>query len=170
MSSRRMLLSTTVVAGLVLSQSDCTMVGAGIGELIDATTAQSLAPHELAPETLEPGQKITVRLRDGGSVEGRYIAIVTLPADEHAARYASTGERQPAAVPQRALALRTTAAGNRAGVERRVPLDRIALIEWDSDSGRKVGTIVGGVIDAVALVYLTAAMAACGGGWSGFGY
>ncbi|MGD2152484.1 MAG: hypothetical protein PVG79_04400 [Gemmatimonadales bacterium] len=170
MLSRRALLSTTVVAGLALSQTDCTMIGAGLGELIDATTARSLAPHELAPETLEPGQKITVRLRNSRSIEGTYIGIEPLPADEYAARYASTADRPSAAVPQPALVLRTAATGGRAGVERRVPLDRIALVEWDSDKGRTVGTIVGGVIDAVALVYLTAAMAACAGGWGGFGY
>jgi hypothetical protein len=171
MLSRRMLLSTTVVAVLALSQSDCTMIGAGIGELIDATTARSLAPHELAPETIEPGQKITLQLRDGRSIEGWYIGIAPLPAEEDTARHLSFGERPLAAVPQPALALRTTAAGDPAAVERRVPLERIALVEWDSDQGRKIGTIVGGVIDAAVLVAIVVGCTTSGcGSFSGVSF
>jgi hypothetical protein len=48
--------------------------------------------------------------------------------------------------------MQTIAAGNRDGPERLVPLDRVAFIEWDSDKGRKIGTIVGGVIDAAVIV------------------
>lgn len=238
MFSRRAVLSTTVVAGLVLSQSSCTLIGAGIGELVDATTARSLAPQELAPETIEPSQKITVRLRDGRSIEGRYIAILPLPADEYAERYESARERHstiaplpqlgdtvtlhmarggelnaeflgfdldavsvrtPGAAPERvrarevrelragsggaitgaalefllsegalpvhsALALQTTPARDGAGGKRLLPLDRIALIEWDSDSGRTVGTIVGGVVDAALIVVLVSVCAQSGCG------
>lgn len=226
MFSRRTLLGTTVVAGLLLSQSDCTMIGAGIGELIDATTAQSLAPQELALETIEPGRKVTLQLLDGRSLKGEYTGIVPLPANEYAARYESARERRLAIAPlpqlgdtvtlymtrggqlvaeflgfdpdmisvrtlghaepesvraqevrelhapcgaitgealgillsegalpfHSALAMQTIAAGNRDGPERLVPLDRVAFIEWDSDKGRKIGTIVGGVIDAAVIV------------------
>lgn len=232
MYGKRLLLSTIVVSGLASPQSACTLIGAGIGELVDATTARSLTPRKLAPETIEPGQKIKLQLRNGHSVDGEYIGIEPLPAEEYAARYASTREQHLTIIPlpelgdtvtlrmtqggeldaeflgfdlhmmsvrtlgrsepegvqphevrelcirgggaitgealeflhsegalpvHSALAMQTTAAGNRAGGKRLVPLDRIALIEWDSDNGRKVGTIIGGVIDAVAIVVITAA-------------
>lgn len=244
MLSRRTLLSTTVVAALALSQSDCTIIGAGIGELIDATTARSLTPEGFAPEMVEPGHKITLQLRNGHSIKGEYIGIEQLPAEEYAARYASTREQQPTTVPlpelgdtvtlcmtrggelhaeflgfdfyrvsvrtlgrsepesvepqgvrelhargsgtitgevleflasegvlpfRSAVAVQTTRTSNRAGGKRLVPLDQVALIEWDSDTGRTVGTVIGGVVDAALIVFVTAALAASGG-FTGFGY
>ncbi len=240
------LLRTALVAGLALSQSNCTIIGAGIGELIDATTAQSLAPRQLAPQAIEPGREITLQLRDGRSLKGKYIGIVPLPAEEYAGRYQSARERhlptaplpelgdtvtlymtgggelnaefigfdpgvvsvrtlgsaQPESIQaqevrqlqtgcgaamtgealrfllsegalpfQSALAVHLTAVGNPAGLEQRVPLDRVALIEWDSDKGRKVGTIVGGVIDAAVLVAVVVGCTATGcGSFSGVSF
>jgi len=95
MFTRRTLLTSTVLLGLVLTQSACSLIGYGIGSAINAGNRHSLTPQNLERETIEPGQKISLRLRDGDVVDGAYFGIERLPAYQYATRYAAARERQP---------------------------------------------------------------------------
>jgi hypothetical protein len=85
--------------GLIVSQSACTAIGYGIGSAIDSGSRQRLAPESFAPDTIEPGKTLKLRLRDGGVVEGKYLGLEPLPAEEYAARYAWTREQHLVNVP-----------------------------------------------------------------------
>ncbi|MGD2152485.1 MAG: hypothetical protein PVG79_04405 [Gemmatimonadales bacterium] len=103
MFTQRTLLTCAAMLCLALPQSACTLIGYGIGSAIDAGSRHSLTPQNLESETIEPGRKITLQLRDGDIVDGAYFGIEQLPAYEYAARYAAARERQPSAVPLPAL-------------------------------------------------------------------
>ena len=99
MFDRHTLLTATVLLGLVLPQSACTLIGYGVGSAIDAGSRHSLAPQRFAPSTLKPGRKIRLKLRDGSAVDGAYTGIEQLPPEEYAARYAAARERHLTVVP-----------------------------------------------------------------------
>jgi hypothetical protein len=85
--------------GLIVLQSACTLVGYGIGSAIDSGNKRTIAAEDITPDTIKPGKAFTLRLRDGGTVDGRYFGIEPLPAEEYAARYAATRERHLTTVP-----------------------------------------------------------------------
>lgn len=145
-------------------------------ELGDTVTLYMTGGGELNAELLgfDPG---VVSVRTLGSAQPESVQAQEVRQLQTGCGATITGEAlsfllSEGALPfHSALAVHLTAVGNPAGLERRVPLDRVALIEWDSDKGRKVGTIVGGVIDAAVLVAIVVGCTASGCGFpTGMGF
>jgi hypothetical protein len=78
--------------------SGCTLIGYGLGSAIDASGKQTFAPEVFAARsggrnTVEPGTKLKLALRDGEVVEGKYLGVEQLPADEYVRVYGAARER-----------------------------------------------------------------------------
>ena len=92
-------LIATVLLGLILPQSACSLIGYGIGAAIDAGGNRTLAPQDLEHETLEPGQEMELKLIGGRTVHGEYVGLEQLWPEEYSARYADTRELHRLVVP-----------------------------------------------------------------------
>lgn len=95
---RSSLFRALALAALTSALSGCSLIGYGIGSAIDASSKQTLAPEAFTPEdggrnSFRPGTKLKLALRDGEVVEGEYIGVERLPADEYALVYAEARER-----------------------------------------------------------------------------
>lgn len=78
--------------------SGCTLIGYGLGSAIDSSSKRTFGPEVFAPEsagrdTLKSGTKLKLNLRDGEVVEGKYLGVERLPAEEYAQVYAGARER-----------------------------------------------------------------------------
>ncbi|MGD2217228.1 MAG: hypothetical protein PVJ64_10735 [Gemmatimonadales bacterium] len=83
---------------LTSALSGCTLIGYGLGSAIDASDKQTFAPEAFAPQNAgyglpESGAKLKVNLKDGEVVEGKYLGVERLPAEEYARVYAEARER-----------------------------------------------------------------------------
>jgi hypothetical protein len=93
MLSPRSLQTLAVLLGLIVFQSGCSLIGYGVGSLIDSGNKRTVASESFAPDTIEPGKLIKLRLRGGGTVDGAYLGIEPIPDEEYAKRYARARER-----------------------------------------------------------------------------
>ncbi|UCF20110.1 MAG: hypothetical protein JSU87_01500 [Gemmatimonadota bacterium] len=99
MISSRIPLALAVLFGLIVPQSACTLVGFGIGSVIDSGNKRTIRPESFAPDTIDLGKTFKLRLRDGSVVGGKYLGIEPLPDEEYAARYAVAREQRLMNVP-----------------------------------------------------------------------
>jgi hypothetical protein len=93
MTSRRRGVGVSLVAGTLavsLTVPGCTLVGLGIGALVDHEKPPKRKPV-VGPEveTLEPGTSLEVGTRDGHTVSGRYGGLVWARPEEYGPRYAT---------------------------------------------------------------------------------
>jgi hypothetical protein len=87
-----------VLLALNSALSGCTLIGFGLGSAIDSSSKRTFGPQAFAPEsagrdTLKQGTKLKLNLRDGEVVEGKYLGVERLPADEYAQIYDDARER-----------------------------------------------------------------------------
>lgn len=82
-----------VAATLMLIQMNgCSIVGFGIGSIIDAKKADTgtISPEEV--KVIQPGSKIVITLRDGTEIGGRYRGIEELSPQAYGRRYTKRRE------------------------------------------------------------------------------
>ena len=77
-----------VAAAVVLQLSGCSLIGFGVGSIIDASKSDSLLIPGWRIETIKPGEGIRVLLKNGEEVRGTYMGHNPIPQEKYAARYA----------------------------------------------------------------------------------
>lgn len=95
---RSRLFGALILLALNSALSSCTLVGYGLGSAIDGSSKRTFGPEVFTPEgaardTLKQGTKLTLNLRDGEVVEGKYLGVALLPAEDYSQVYAGARER-----------------------------------------------------------------------------
>jgi hypothetical protein len=78
-----------VAVAVVLQLSGCSLIGFGIGSVIDSAGPDSVLIPGWKVKTIKPGEEIIVILKDGQKIEGTYEGMEPVPKVEYAKRYAS---------------------------------------------------------------------------------
>ena len=173
MSRRSWMTCVALATAFHPSLTSCTLVGAGIGAVIDSGNKSTLAPTVLTSDTLgqtqrlEPGRWIGLKLNDGSKLRGRYRGIATITADETRRAVANVTEMEaPGAAPAEPdtsisgsvivldLSKPSRSQYTLDSRDRRtaiVPLELVRSIEIGTNKGKTVGMIVGGVIDLTVI-------------------
>jgi hypothetical protein len=82
-----------ILLSSVLGSSGCTLAGAGLGALVDSGTQKKVPPERVA--VLRSGKRVTVFLKNGGQLKGRYQRIEFVPESEYAEAYGRFRAQQP---------------------------------------------------------------------------
>ena len=72
---------------LIPAVSGCSLLGLGVGAVADAGKKNEVAPRLAASWRIEPGKKITLRLKDDSKISGRFRGVSRVRSDEYAAAY-----------------------------------------------------------------------------------
>lgn len=81
------------VMAILLSQSGCSVIGFGMGSLIDASKPDSLIMRGDQVLNAKAGKEVVVLLKSGETVEGKFGGVKLLPAEEYSNRYNEYCER-----------------------------------------------------------------------------
>jgi hypothetical protein len=79
---------TATLAVLALSLAGCSLIGLGIGAIVDSHQSKPRPVEGWDVQRIKKGARIRLLLREGGEVAGRFRGVETLP-EEYAGRYAS---------------------------------------------------------------------------------
>lgn len=77
----------TIPAGASLLQGSCTILGLGVGNLVDAEKKPQTPVRVERADSLRSGMKTTVQLHDGWEYTGKLLEIRTKTPSEYAAQY-----------------------------------------------------------------------------------
>src|SRR3989442_4037250 len=102
---------TAILAVLALSLAGCSLIGLGIGALVDSHRSKPRSVEGWDLERIRKGARIRLLLRDGSTVSGRFRGVETV-AEEYAARYAAWRGAREAADTMPALGDRVTVGGH----------------------------------------------------------
>jgi hypothetical protein len=72
---------------IVVSTSGCSLIGLGIGAVVDHSRPDSLSIPGWKAETLKPNEEIKITFQDGSQLNGTYRGIERLPSSKYAQRY-----------------------------------------------------------------------------------
>ncbi len=92
-----------VAATVVLQLSGCSLIGFGIGSVIDSAGPDSVLIPGWKVKTIKPGEEIIVILKDGQKIGRAYQGIEPVTKVEYAKRYASFREQKSGELPLPAL-------------------------------------------------------------------
>src|SRR5437867_13422524 len=84
---------SATLAVLALSLAGCSLIGLGIGALVDSHRSKPRSLEGWDLQRIRKGARIRVLLRDGSAVAGRFRGVETI-AEEYAARYAARSEER----------------------------------------------------------------------------
>jgi hypothetical protein len=76
-----------IAAIIIVSTSNCSLMGLGVGAVVDHHKPDSLSTPGWKVDNLKPGKKIAVVFRDGTQLSGRYRGIGRFPQNGYAQRY-----------------------------------------------------------------------------------
>lgn len=76
-----------IAAGIVVSTSGCSLMGLGIGTLIDYSRPDSLSLPGWQVDNLKPDKNIKITFQDGEQLKAKYRGIELFPHNEYAQRY-----------------------------------------------------------------------------------
>ena len=82
-----------ITAGIVVSTSGCSLMGLGIGTLIDYSRPDSLCIPGWKVDTLKPDKKIKITFQDGAQLKAKYRGVERFPQNEYAQRYNLSREK-----------------------------------------------------------------------------
>lgn len=82
-----------IAAGTVVSTSGCSLMGLGIGAVIDYSKPDSLRISGWKVDTLKPDKKIKITFQDGAQLNATYRGIERFPQNEYAQRYNFSREK-----------------------------------------------------------------------------
>jgi hypothetical protein len=72
---------------IVVSTSGCSLIGLGIGAVVDHSRPDSLSIPGWKAETLKPKEEIKITFQDGSQLNATYKGIERLPSNKYAQRY-----------------------------------------------------------------------------------
>ena len=101
---------SATLAVLALSLAGCSLIGLGIGALVDSHRSKPRSLEGWDLQRIRKGARIRVLLRDGSAVAGRFRGVETV-AEEYAARYAAWRGAREAADTMPELGDRVTVGG-----------------------------------------------------------
>ncbi|MGH8004366.1 MAG: hypothetical protein ACRECJ_06555 [Limisphaerales bacterium] len=93
----------TAVAALfagffLLRMAGCTLIGFGVGSIVDSTKPDRRPLPGWKMEALKPGTKIDLFLRDGTVLSGKYAGLYQRPEEEYAGLYSAVRREKEAEV------------------------------------------------------------------------
>jgi hypothetical protein len=93
MMERKIIVAVTIVVLFVLMVlSGCCGAGAGIGAIVDASTANYHWVARWEANTQRKGTNVSVRKAWGGTLTGTYLGVCYLTKEEYTTRYTATQE------------------------------------------------------------------------------
>jgi hypothetical protein len=104
---------SAILLVLALSLAGCTLIGLGIGAVVDSHRSKPRSVEGWDLQRIRKGARIRLLLRDGSAVAGRFRGVETI-AEEYAARYSAWRGAREAADTMPELGDRVTV-GGRAG-------------------------------------------------------
>jgi len=87
-------LALLVAAGSTILFNGCSVIGLGLGAAIDAgkpSQQRSLAVWKVLG--VKPGTQITIVLRDGNQIKGKFVGLERVPEEDYAEKYAKCQEQ-----------------------------------------------------------------------------
>jgi hypothetical protein len=88
-------LALVIVAVAVLALNGCSVIGLTIGASVDASKPDQKTAPSWEAMTIVPGTRITISLKDGSRVNGKYSGLERIPAAQYAAIYSQAREQKP---------------------------------------------------------------------------
>ncbi len=96
-------LALMIVAVAISALNGCSLIGLTIGASVDSPKPnQKTAPGGQAM-TIAPGTRITIILKDGTRLSGKYSGLDRIPSEQYAAMYSTVREQKPEGIPLPAL-------------------------------------------------------------------
>lgn len=123
----RLFVPVAIAAGLA---AGCSLIGLGIGTVIDGDKKATTVPGWMI-ESVRPGRKVTLALRDGRIVKGTYRGLDGVTAGE-------TPLRSAVAI----------ISGSQAA---RVPVADVIQVQVHGGKARLIGFVIGAVVDTIIL-------------------
>jgi len=87
-------LALMIVAVAALALNGCSMIGLTIGASADASKPNQKAVPGSQVMTIAPGTRITIILKDGSWLSGKYFGLKPIPSEQYAAIYSQEREQK----------------------------------------------------------------------------
>jgi hypothetical protein len=87
-----LLLFAAIVA--ISQLNGCSLMGLGIGSIVDAHKPSHMEVPLSKIETIKPGTKVDILLRDGDTLKVIFAGVTSIPAQEYAETYAKVQEQK----------------------------------------------------------------------------
>jgi len=90
---KALLLLVAIVA--IFQLNGCSLIGLGIGSIVDARKPSYKEIPFSGIETIKPGTKVDILLRNGDTLKVIFAGVTSIPTQEYAESYAKVQEQRP---------------------------------------------------------------------------
>jgi hypothetical protein len=97
---RKMITGLALIMSIwvVLRFTGCSVIGFGIGSAIDSSKPKEKIVPGWEVQTIKPGNKIMLILKDGSGLEGKFLGLDRVPEQEYAEAYSRIRQQKPEGV------------------------------------------------------------------------